>query len=219
MDNLIGAELYKTTHRKTFGICLVFAAAVEFLNGFLHGGDQIDTMTLLIEIIGLLTCALFAGLFIGADFSSRTIFHAVTSGKNRACVWISKYLSFMAVSLIILLVNILAVNVSVILFHGTSSILLPQDFIPVLAYDIAGVCYDLCLASLFFLISMVVKEGGISIAVSTVLIGVIISNSRFLWVDRLFPLGTVPAGSFLLIIPVPLAAMFIGIMLFKKRNM
>ena len=48
-------------------ICLVFTAGIEFVNSFLHGGNQIDTMTLLIEIIGLISCALFSGLSVGTQ--------------------------------------------------------------------------------------------------------------------------------------------------------
>ena len=56
MVNLLQAELYKITHTKVMAICLVFTAGIEFVNSFLHGGNQIDTMTLLIEIIGLISC-------------------------------------------------------------------------------------------------------------------------------------------------------------------
>lgn len=48
-------------------ICLVFTIGIELLNAFLHGGKQVGTMTLLIKIIGLITCLLFAGLFSGND--------------------------------------------------------------------------------------------------------------------------------------------------------
>lgn len=68
-------------HRKSFWICALFALLVELVNGFLHGGDQVETMTLLMEIIGLLTCALFAGSFVCTDFVNRTIYHALTAVK------------------------------------------------------------------------------------------------------------------------------------------
>lgn len=226
MGNLLRAELYKTTHRKILGICLVFVAIIELFNGFLHGGNQIDTMTLLGEIIGLVTCALFAGIFIGNDFSNRTIIHNITSGKSRACVWLSKYMVFFVNSLIILFINTLAANVGVILFHGMKSGLLAANFIAILGYSMAGIFYDLCLVSIFFLVIMQVKDSGISIAISTVLVGAIISNSKIFWVDRLFPLlnsytikNDIPIVSLLIITLLPFIIMLIGIALFKRKDM
>lgn len=226
MGNLLRAELYKTIHRKSLSICLAFTITIEFLNGFLHGGNQIDTMTLLVEIIGLVTCALFAGLFIGNDFSSRTIFHTITSGKSRICVWISKYLAFFVVSFIILFVNALTINISVILFHGMTSGFLAENLIDIFIYNIAGIFYDLCLVSIFFLVTMQVKESGISIAISTVLVGVIISNSKVFWVDRMFPLfnsymimSNIPIINLMIITTLPFILMLVGIILFKRRDM
>lgn len=226
MSNLFRAELYKTIHRQSFGICITFAIIVEFINGFLHGGNLVDTMTLLVEIIGLVTCALFAGLFIGNDFGNRTIFHTATSGKSRVCVWISKYLAYFVVGFIILLVNALAINISFILFHGIKAGVLAENLVGIFIYSLAGIFYDLCLVSIFFLVTMQAKDSGISIAISIVSVGAIISNYKVFWVDRLFPLlncdtimGNIPITSLLIIIVLPLVLMLVGIILFKQRDM
>lgn len=131
-------------------ICLVFTAGIEFVNSFLHGGNQIDTMTLLIEIIGLISCALFSGLSVGTDFSGRTIIHTVTSGKSRSCVWVSKYLSFFMACIVLLSVNSLAANAGFLLFHRTGLVFSLTGMTAVVLYTFAGIVYDLCLASLLY---------------------------------------------------------------------
>lgn len=226
MGNLLRAEIYKTGHRKALGICLAFTIIIELLNSFLHGGNQVDTMALLIEIIGLITCVLYAGLSIGNDFSSRTIFHTVTSGKSRFCVWISKYLSYFAVCFLLLLVNTLAINGGVLLFHRGDAVISANALPSIFVYSCAGILYDLCLVSLFFFITMQVKDSGISIAVCTVLAGGIISNSKLLWVDRLFPLfstqtvmNDIPTCNFLMVLLVPWAVLVFGVLLFRKRDL
>lgn len=226
MGNLIGAEIYKMVHRKTLKICIAFTVAIEFMNAFLHGGSQIDTMTLLIEIIGLVACALFAGLFIGAEYGSRTLFHAVTSGKSRSHVWSCKFIAFLAGCAFILAVNVLAVDAGFLLFHGMTMSLGKSDIAAVGIYTVAGMIYDLCLVSLFFFIAMQIRESGMSIAASTVLAALMFSNSKFLWVDRLFPLingsaavGLIPVGSFLIVILVPIVVMGVGIGVFGRRDM
>lgn len=226
MGNLLQAELYKITHTKVMAICLFFTAGIEFLNSFLHGGNQIDTMTLLVEIIGLIICALFSGLFIGTDFSGRTIIHTVTSGKSRSCVWISKYLSFFMACIVLLSVNALAANAGFLLFHRAGLVFPLTGMTAVVLYTFAGIVYDLCLASLFFMITMQIKESGISIAVSTLFVAVMISNSELLWVDRMFPLlnaqtvmNGIPFRHFLALLPVPVIVLCAGLQFFKRRDL
>lgn len=225
MGNLLNAELYKIIHRSTIGICLVFTVVIEFVNGFLHGGNQIGTLTLLIEIIGLVSCALFAGLFTCADFSSRTIFHAVTSGKNRISVWFSRYLTFLITSFILLLVNQFAVFASFLLFHGIDRILTINELLSIALYTVSGIIYDLCLVSFFFFVAMQVRESGVSIAVSVVLTGIMISSSGILWVDRIFPLpnprsilNSIPISSLCPVLLLTLLLILSNVLLFQKRD-
>lgn len=226
MSDLLRAELCKITHTKALAICLAFTSGIELVNGFLHGGSQIGTMTLLTEIIGLITCVLFSGLFIGADFSSRTMILTVTSGKSRSCVWISKYLSFSLACIVILIVNALAVNAGFLLFHGSDLVFHWTDFTSIVLYTFAGIVYDLCLTSLFFIITMQLKESGTSIAASTLLVAVMISNSKLLWVDRLFALGNghgimehIPFGNVLAILLVPVIVVWGGMKGFEQRDL
>lgn len=225
MSNLLQAEIYKIIHRKPLGICLLFPVIIEFVNGFLHGGDQPGTMTLLMEIIGLISCSLFAGLFIGADFSSRTMIHTVTAGKNRVLIWISRYLSFLITSFVILLANMLAAYASFLSFHGIDVAFTAIECIAVIIYTAAGIFYDLCLVSFFFFITMLVKESGISIAVSVVISGILIANSNVFWVDRLFPLinaqaimSSIPVRNLLIVVLISLGLMLSGSLLFQKRD-
>lgn len=221
--DLVHAELYKLLKRKTLALCLAFVLAIEMINGFLHGGDQIKTMTLLMEIIGLITCALFAGLFVCTDFSSRTIYHILTSGKSRVCVWLGKYLAYFAACFVLLLVNVLAANISLLLFRSDQLALSDLAWQFVLGYSTAGVIYDLCLVSLFFLIAMQIKESGLTIAIAVVLVGLMVANSQLLWTDRLLPVlapqanfQSIPISNFLLLWLLPGLAALMGIGLFKR---
>lgn len=229
MGNLIRAEIYKIVHRKTLKICMAFIIVIEFLNAFLHGGTQLGTMTLLIEIIGLMACALFSGLSVGAEYGSRTIFHTVTSGKSRGCVWFSKFTAFSVGCLLILAVNALAVDTGFLLFHGMGTEIVRHagsKIASMLTYTVAGMFYDLCLVSLFFFLAMQIRESGIAIAASAALTALIISNSDFLWVDRLFPLMNgdaavelIPMGIFLIVILIPVVVIGAGIWVFGRRDL
>lgn len=223
MGDLLQAELYKMYHCKTLTICVVFVLAIELVNGFLHGGDQIGTMILLMEIIGLVACALFAGAFVCTDFSHKTVYHTLTSGKSRACVWFSRYLAYSAACLLLLLINALAVNGSVIFFHNDQLSLAALIWPSILGYTIGGMIYDLCLVSVFFLIAMQIKESGLTIAISVILTGLIIANSDLFWVDRLLPLLTpqinalsIPTTNCLLLLLLPCLVALLGIGLFKR---
>ena len=74
----------------------------------------------------------------------------------------------------------------------------------VVLYTFAGIVYDLCLASLFFIITMQIKESGISIAVSTLYVAVMNGN---------------PFRNFLVLLSVPVIVLCVGILFFKRRDL
>lgn len=226
LRDLLCAEMYQLRHRKSFWICALFALLVELVNGFLHGGDQVETMTLLLEIIGLLTCALFAGSFVCTDFVNRTIYHTLTAGKSRRCVWISKYLAYGAACLGLLLINILAANVSILIFHYDQLAWSDPAWLSVLGYTFCGIVYDMCLVSLFFLLALQIKENGLTIAIAVVLTALMIASSELLWVDRLLPLLTpqlslqsIPINNCLLLLLLPCLTALLGTGLFDRCSL
>jgi len=226
MLNLFKAELYKLRHGKELKICIAIVFVIGLLNVFLHGDDEIGLLSFMSEIIGLIACALFAGLYLGNEFYKKTILYSVTSGNSRITVLLSKYLTYLIACIVILAFNALVMNGFYVAFNGWGQPVTGSAVSFILGYSIAGIFYDLCIISIPFLIVMLLKDTGISIVVSVVAIGSILACSEIFWVDRIFPISIMtenlknflPLNSILAILIIPVVAIGTSGALFRKAD-
>lgn len=115
MINMVKLEIYKLKKLNLFKILLLFVIAISALSALsaltLTGGSG-DSLTGKLQFAGnfhdivmLLVNAIFAGIYIGSDFSNRTIQSQISRGQTRKNIVLSKTISI-----------ILAANVIIVLY-------------------------------------------------------------------------------------------------------
>ncbi|HEX2985637.1 MAG TPA: hypothetical protein VHO71_02365 [Caproiciproducens sp.] len=95
MGRLLHAERYKLFHDKIFLITLVIVVAVNMIivSGnatFGMSGSKVLPEIMRKEIFTILISCIYGGLFIGSDFTDRTLYHGLMTGKSRIAVLFTK---------------------------------------------------------------------------------------------------------------------------------
>lgn len=95
MGKLLHAERYKLFHDKIFLITLVIVVAVNMIivSGnatFGMSGSKVLPEIMRKEIFTVLISCIYGGLFIGSDFTDRTLYHGLMTGKSRIAVLFTK---------------------------------------------------------------------------------------------------------------------------------
>lgn len=183
MINLLKAEIYKLFHGKELGICtiavLLFAMINSAFGGYANGRAALTTEGR--EIFGLLICTLFAVTYIGKDFTSKTIHHALTSGNARAKVLGSKFLTYSIACFILLILNNIFMGFGYGAIYGWGQPFTQQELLFLLIYMLIGIAFDLCILSIPFFICVLIQNNTLTIVTSFGIIGLIVVLSQMPW--------------------------------------
>ena len=95
MGKLLHAERYKLFHDKIFLITLAIVVAVNLIivSGnatFGMSGSKALPEIMRREILAILISCIYGGLFIGSDFTDRTLYHGLMTGKSRMALLFTK---------------------------------------------------------------------------------------------------------------------------------
>lgn len=227
MYNLLKAEMYKLKYSKELKICTLLIVILGIINISFHGMEsgKISLTSEGREMIGLLVCTLFAGMYIGAEFSHKTIYHPVISGYKRFSVLVSKYISYLVACSIILITNLLMMGGLYSFFYGWGEAFTSAEFQLIATYSIVGLFLDLCVVSISFFIAFQLKDTGTSIAVSLVAMGIILITSQTFWekiayyiADGTLILEGIPIMMTILLVLLPVLVLFISNLFFSKQD-
>lgn len=228
MYNLLKAEMFKIKYSKELKICILLIVILGITNVSFHemesGKHSLTSEGR--EMIGLLICTLFAGMYIGAEFSQKTIYHPVISGYKRFSVLVSKYISYLVACTIILITNLLMMGGLYSIFYGWGEAFTSTEFQFITTYSIVGLFLDLCLVSISFFIAFQLEDTGISIAVSLVAMGIILLTSQIFWeriayyiADRTLSLDGIPIMMTFLLVLLPAIVLLISSLFFSRQDM
>ncbi|SHJ27568.1 ABC-2 type transport system permease protein [Clostridium cavendishii DSM 21758] len=125
MINLLKLEFHKLKHNKSFLIIALITVIAEIINVIKNGtisGERAFQNSMYDIATLMLLGSVFAGLFIGTDFSNRIINKEVSAGHSRLKILLSKgILFFLATEMIMLVYPIASVTVNTILNGWGSS--------------------------------------------------------------------------------------------------
>lgn len=183
MRKLLKAELYKLLHGKELPICIAASFVLPVLmivvGGYENGKLVLTTESR--EIIGLVIGALFAVTYVGKDFTSKTIHHALTSGAGRGQVLGSKFVSYQIACFFLLILNILAMGGGYSIFYGWGQRFTGEELFFAAVYSLSGIFFDLCILSVPFFICVLLRSQALSMAASFGMIGLAIALSQMPW--------------------------------------
>lgn len=168
MINLIKAEWFKLKRDKNIliiTIIIVVAGIITLVSntnstGKLLYSGEMKTM------VALTACALYAGISIGTDFTRRTIQRNVMAGHNRITILISRLISYLFVCALFSLLTAIIFGGVYSLFYGWGEEFTNDELIYVIKSTILSILFNLCNASIMFFISFLIKDTGVSTAVS-----------------------------------------------------
>ncbi len=192
MYNLFKAEIYKLKLSKELLICTVGLFMLGLISVY-YGGGTTGKETLSSqsrEIFGLITCTLFCIIYIGRDFSFKTINHTLTAGHKRSKVLLSRYASYLGSCIVLLLINYLFMGGLYILFYGWGQSFTEAELYFVIVYVLIGIFFDLCILSLPFFICILIRNSSIATALSVGIIGIILSLSQMPWDTIAYCIGS-----------------------------
>ncbi len=143
MTNLIKMELYKLRHSVEFkvllALLLVLSLAISFLLAKVGGVWQENLVSALFDsALGEIFICIFAGLFIGNEFSGQMINLEIISGHSRRNILLSKAFSFLiGFAIIITIYPVFSVIASFALqgFKGSFSFSDLMYIIKILAFN------------------------------------------------------------------------------------
>lgn len=122
--------------------------------------------------LNIILSAIFAGLFIGSDFSNKTIHHEIISGHSRREILLSKAFSFSIGSSLIIVIYPLMSIISSIALSGWAEVITAADLIYVLRVLFLVIVINIGVLSACLLIAFIVKDMGKTIGVSIVFLAV-----------------------------------------------
>ncbi|MGL4335269.1 MAG: ABC transporter permease [Turicibacter sp.] len=217
MFNLLKSDLYKLKHSKELKICLLLLLILGIITIY-FGGSNSARESLLNEstdMFALMACTLFSGMSLAAEFTKKTIYHPITSGSQRLSVLMSKYITYLITCLIFYITAYFIMGGLYAAFYGWGAPLTQSELSFILTYSLLDIFFGLCIASIPFFIAMQLKDTGISIAVSAVVMGLIFTTSQMFWqtaaryiadTNDLFGTHSLQMITFMLSIPVLLLA-------------
>lgn len=183
MRNLMKAELFKLLHGKELLICIAAGFVLPVLmiavGGYENGKVVLTTESR--EIIGLVIGTLFAVAYVGKDFTSKTVHHALTSGAGRGQVFGSKFLSYQIACFLLLTLNILSMGGGYSLFYGWGQRFTGEEMFFAVVYSLTGIFFDMCILSVPFFICALLRSQALSMAASFGMIGLTIALSQMPW--------------------------------------
>lgn len=178
MLNLIQMELYKLRHNKSFYTILfivgVFSSlfSVFLLDSKPQEIFAKDVLSITFKDLPLSTLlsATFAGLFIGSEFTNKTITHEIISGHSRFSVIISKTMSFFIGTIAIILIYPLVCIFILMIVRGWGEPFTYNSFLTALRITTLGLIVNLSNMSICVLLAFILRDVGKTMGVSYLLL-------------------------------------------------
>ncbi|MCR6514928.1 ABC transporter permease [Clostridium sp. LY3-2] len=225
MCNILKAELYKLKYSKELKLTLLLIIIIGTITIYFHGNptgreNLLDEST---AIFSLISCAIFSGMFIGNEFSKRTIFHLIVSGHSRFSILISKFLSYLIGCLIIIIFNIIINGGIYTIFYGWGVPFDNSELTFTIIYILINILFSLCIASITFLVPIIIRDGTIATVISTFIMGLFLTLSQTFWLNTVLDISngvkelqTVITAGIIMIIPIVIISL--GKLLFETQD-
>ncbi len=189
MNNLLKFEFRKLFRQKSFYICTAVMLALSFvgllLNKIFAENTDFNTAmptakSALIFAISssnfTMICGIFVALFVCADYDQQTIKNIYSRGFSRSSVYFAKYIASVIATVIMLAVTFLFTYVAgAAMFGGMAETAETGNYVGLISGQIL---YCIAYSAFAFVLSLVVKKVGISIALAILgpsLIGTVIN--------------------------------------------
>lgn len=168
MINMVKLEIYKLKRLNLFKILLLFVIVISILSAFSalnltgENGERLTGRLQYAEnfhdIAMLLVNAIFAGVYIGSDFSNRTIQSQISRGQTRKNIVMSKTISFiLATNVIIVLYP--TIGAAVITFkNGWGELITRQEILYILLVTLEGLILNIGTSSFFILFVFIFRD-------------------------------------------------------------
>lgn len=225
MYNLIKAEIYRLKYNKEIRLCIILIIILGIINLYFHGiptGRESLTNEST-DMFSLMACAIFAGMYIGSEFSKRTIYHLIVSGHSRFSVLISKLTSYLIGCFIIIASNLFINGGIYSMFYGWGAPFNGSEIMFIVMYVLINILFILCIATMVFLVPFIVRDGAMATAVSVFIMGIFLALSQTFWSYTALNIASkVQVNSniyiTLIILAIPILVVVIGNILFKTQD-
>lgn len=168
MLNLIKLELYKLRKQHTFKIILISVIAIAAFSAYseirllsadgLSGSGKAAFANAFQDIFMLFMSAIFAGFYIGSDFSNKTIQSQLSQGHSRLDILLSKALIFFVGASIIMLLHPITVSIIHTFHYNWGEPFTAASLCYILRVAFFGATLNIGTTSVFVLIAFVCRD-------------------------------------------------------------
>lgn len=227
MYNLLKSDLYKLKYSKELKLSLLLIILLGTINilSQVRETGKLMFISEFSDMFGLMGCTLFAGMFIGKEFTNRTIYHPVMTGCGRSSILFSKFLTYWFGCFIILGVNLILNGGVYSIIYGWGQPMVTAEWLFIIKYSFLHVIFNLCLTSAAFFISVLIKDTGMATAVCSVGMGIFLAVSQMFWnglnlylAQGSQSLGSAPIILAFMMIFIPIGVVLISTVLFNKQD-
>lgn len=211
MSNILKSELYKLKYSKELKLVLLLISILGVITMYFHGNPT-GRENILDEtgaMFSLGCCAIFAGMFIGNEFSKRTIFHLIVSGHSRFSIILSKFIAYLAGCSIIIIFSFIINGGIYTIFYGWGIPFNKSEYIFLITYILINLLFSLCIASIVFIVPIIIRDGVMATVISAFVMGMILTLSQMFWLhasiniaSEVMGVGTMIIAITLIIIPI-----------------
>lgn len=198
MRRLLYAERYKLFYDRVFWITLI---AVIIFNFIILSGSNILNMSgymalseiMKKEILTILISCIYGGLFIGGDFTDRTLYHALMTGKSRNTVLWAKAVVFVTAVNAILYIFPMMVVIICSLKNGWGTAFSTGMFLHLVGVILALLILGSAIGLFSLLAGVCFRDVGRTIGIPVIFyfVMILLLNSSYASVfARVFPAGT-----------------------------
>lgn len=176
MLNLIKAELFKFKKSKSIWIILfsiILFCSISIFTGVYSSAENTFLNITKDVMIMILSLAIYCGISFSGDFQSRTILHYVVAGQKRSHIIIALFLRYFIGCTVLILAYPLVCTFLAGIVNGfeTSAGLVLVKMVKIIFMSVP---LYLSIASLFFMVMILVRQGvatmGISVALAIALV-------------------------------------------------
>lgn len=168
MLNLIKLEFYKLRKQRIFKIILIAVIAISAFSAYseirlltadgLLGSGKAGYANAFQDIFMLFISAIFAGFYLGSDFSNKTIQSQLSQGHSRFEVLISKALVFFVGTSMIMLLYPITVSLIHTFKYGWGEPFAVASLLYILRVAFFGVVLNIGTTSVFVLIAFLCRD-------------------------------------------------------------
>lgn len=182
MKNEFRSELFEFKKSKKlffFTSILIVCASISIFLG-LYGNIREAIMNINADIMPIiLAFAIYEGISVLEDFTSRIVIYKVVKSKTRHRVLLAKYMFNLFGCILMLFLYHYALYIILIFYYGMAGSL--QVFLEVNTILLLEIPFYLCIITLFFCVSIIIKKGTYAIATNVFLsIAIIVFSNTFL---------------------------------------